>query len=252
MFISAALEGHMFTSLNQLLKIAFLLSAIDVAFVLFPVTAHAGSGFGGATDAGAAGAQTVAVLITIDKSTQQMTVSVNGVDTYQWPVSTGRPGYSTPSGTYTATSMNEIWYSKQWDNSPMPHAIFFKKDGHAIHGSYEVKNLGRPASHGCVRIAPKNAAILYALVAENGLQNTRVVLTGATPGGEYNDGEYYDAEDEASPHSEYKAARGQTGPRYVGRSASVPNYVGSPGYNRYYYGTQGTNGSPWPSFFPHW
>jgi hypothetical protein len=66
----------------------------------------------------------------------------------------------------------------------MPHSIFFMKDGHAIHGSNDVKNLGKPASHGCVRISPENAATLYTLVAESGLENTRVVLTGVTPGGE--------------------------------------------------------------------
>src|SRR6516164_5659718 len=123
------------------------------------------------------------VVINIDKSKQEMTVLVDGIEKYQWPVSTGRAGYSTPSGTYTATSMNEIWYSKEWDNSPMPHSIFFIKDGHAIHGSYEVKNLGKPASHGCVRISPENATTLYALVKQNGLENTQVVLTGVTPGG---------------------------------------------------------------------
>ena len=125
------------------------------------------------------------VLISINKTNQEMTVSLDGIEKYHWPVSTGRAGYSTPSGTYTATSMNEIWYSKQWDNSPMPHSIFFMKDGHAVHGSYEVKNLGKPASHGCVRISPENATTLYALVEENGLENTQVVLTGVTPGGEF-------------------------------------------------------------------
>ncbi len=77
----------------------------------------------------------------------------------------------------------------------MPHSIFFMKDGHAIHGSYDLKNLGRPVSHGCVRISPENAATLYELVKENGLENTQVVLTGVSPGGEY------------------KVARGQTSPR---------------------------------------
>jgi lipoprotein-anchoring transpeptidase ErfK/SrfK len=124
------------------------------------------------------------ILINIDKSRQEMTVFVDGIEKYTWPVSTGRRGYSTPSGTYTPTSMNEIWYSKQWDNSPMPHSIFFMKDGHAIHGSHEVKNLGKPASHGCVRISPANAAVLYTLVKENGMTNTQVVLAGTTPGGE--------------------------------------------------------------------
>jgi lipoprotein-anchoring transpeptidase ErfK/SrfK len=125
------------------------------------------------------------ILITINKSKQRMTVFLDGIEKYDWPVSTGRPGYSTPSGTYTATSMNEIWYSKQWDNSPMPHSIFFIKDGHAIHGTYEGKNLGKPASHGCVRISLENAATLYALVEKSGLKNTQVTLTGATPGGDY-------------------------------------------------------------------
>jgi hypothetical protein len=124
------------------------------------------------------------VLIDIDKSTQQVMVFVDGVEKYRWPVSTGKRGYSTPSGTYTALSMNEVWYSKEWDNAPMPHAIFFMKDGHAIHGSYEVRNLGKPASHGCVRISPQNATILFDLVRKAGLPNTQVVLSGETAGGE--------------------------------------------------------------------
>ena len=126
----------------------------------------------------------LAIVINIDKTRQRMRVLLNGAEKYKWPVSTGRPSYFTPSGSYTATSMNEVWYSKEWDDAPMPHSIFFTKDGHAIHGSYEVKKLGKPVSHGCVRISPKNAATLYSLVAKNGIKNTQVVLTGFTPGGE--------------------------------------------------------------------
>jgi hypothetical protein len=126
------------------------------------------------------------ILINIDKSRQQMTILVDGIEKYSWPVSTGKYGYSTPSGTFAPTSMNEVWYSKQWDNAPMPHSIFFLKDGHAIHGSHEVKNLGKPVSHGCVRISPDNAAILYDLVKTNGMENTKVVLAGVTPGDESN------------------------------------------------------------------
>lgn len=221
----------MFIFLKQLLRIGLLFTAVDAALVLSPVTANAGSGFRSAMDAGATGGNKAAVLVNIDKTSQQMTVYVDGVERYEWPVSTGRAGYSTPSGTYTATSMNEIWYSKQWDNAPMPHSIFFIKDGHAIHGSYDVKNLGRPVSHGCVRISPKDAAILFALVEENGLENTRVVLTGVTPGGEYKV-----AEDEASLRGAYKVNRGQTSPRGVKPSVGVPHYDGS----------KVDNGSPWP------
>src|SRR5499426_2334794 len=121
------------------------------------------------------------VLITIDKSAQQMLVSVDGVRRYTWPVSTGRSGYATPSGTYTPFRMEKDHFSKEWDDAPMPHSIFFTPKGHAIHGSYETKRLGSPASHGCVRLAPANASKLFALVKEEGLGNTKVVLTGQAP-----------------------------------------------------------------------
>jgi len=124
------------------------------------------------------------VLVNINKANQTMTVTLDGVQRYEWPVSTGLRGYTTPSGSYTASSMNEIWYSREWDNAPMPHAIFFTKKGHAIHGTEETKKLGRPASHGCVRLAPENARALFALVKANGLENTQIVLSGDTPGGE--------------------------------------------------------------------
>ena len=127
---------------------------------------------------------TASILVNIDKAEQRMTVFIDGVQQYDWPVSTGGPGYATPSGTYSARSMNRMWYSRQWDNAPMPHAVFFTKEGHAIHGTQEVKRLGSPASHGCVRLAPQNAATLFGLVEEIGLENTQVVLAGLTPGGE--------------------------------------------------------------------
>jgi TonB family protein len=110
-----------------------------------------------------------------------MTVFVDNLERYTWSVSTGLPGYETPSGTYPARSMTKLWYSKQWDDAPMPHAIFFTKEGHAIHGTDETQKLGSLASHGCVRLAPKNARTLFALVTEMGLENTQIVLNGETP-----------------------------------------------------------------------
>jgi lipoprotein-anchoring transpeptidase ErfK/SrfK len=117
------------------------------------------------------------VLITIDKSAQQMTVRVDGGLRWTWPVSTGRRGYDTPSGRYTAFRMEEEHYSEEWDDAPMPHSIFFTTRGHAIHGSYETKRLGTPASHGCVRLHPANAEKLYALVERTGVTNAKVVVT---------------------------------------------------------------------------
>jgi TonB family protein len=124
------------------------------------------------------------ILVVIDKPMQEMKVFVDNVQRYTWEVSTGLPSYDTPSGTYTARSMNEIWYSKQWDDAPMPHAIFFTKKGHAIHGTDETKKLGRPVSHGCVRLAPENARTLFALVKEKGLEDTEIVMNGETPSSE--------------------------------------------------------------------
>lgn len=178
-----------------------------------------------------------AVLIKIDKTKQKMTVFLDGVEKYIWPVSTGRSGYSTPSGTFTATSMNEVWYSKEWDNSPMPHSVFFMKDGHAIHGSYEVKTLGKPVSHGCVRISPQNAAALFTLVKEKGLKNTEVVLAGVTPGGEYKVAKSAEPHsDQASPgwqeNNENYYAQPQWRRGVFEGSASSPYDNGSQGYFR--------------------
>ena len=123
------------------------------------------------------------ILITVDRSTQRMTVNVDGVQRWVWPVSTGRGGYATPAGSYTAFRMEEDHYSKEFDDAPMPHSIFFTKLGHAIHGTLDARHLGSAASHGCVRLSTANAAKLYALVEEQGLPNTKVVITGATPSG---------------------------------------------------------------------
>jgi hypothetical protein len=130
---------------------------------------------------GTANSASAAVLVTIDKTTQRMTVSVDGERRYTWPVSTGRSGYGTPSGSFKPFRLEKDHYSKEWDNAPMPNSIFFTSRGHAIHGSYETRRLGNPASHGCVRLSPANAATLFALVKNQGLGNTKIVLTGEAP-----------------------------------------------------------------------
>jgi hypothetical protein len=120
-----------------------------------------------------------AVEIDIDKDTQTMTVAVDGVAKHRWPVSSGLPSYETPNGSYKAFRMEEDHYSKEWDEAPMPHSIFFTRKGHAIHGTDVVKRLGSPASHGCVRLSRENAATLFALVKAEGVLNTTVTLSGS-------------------------------------------------------------------------
>ena len=118
------------------------------------------------------------LVITINKVSQKMTVTLDGDTVYKWPVSTGAPGYETPSGTFRPFRLEKEHYSNEWDDAPMPHSIFFTAGGHAVHGSYHVKSLGRRASHGCVRLHPDNAAKLFALVKKTGMSNTRVVVKG--------------------------------------------------------------------------
>jgi L,D-transpeptidase catalytic domain len=127
----------------------------------------------------ATGAAQAKVAITIDKDNQQMTVAVDGVARYHWPVSTGIPSRETPNGSFRTFRMEEDHYSKEFDDAPMPHSIFFTKIGHAIHGTDSVGRLGTPASHGCVRLSRENASTLYALVQEEGVLNTTVTLTGS-------------------------------------------------------------------------
>jgi hypothetical protein len=119
------------------------------------------------------------VDITVDQSAQMMTVAVDGVERYRWPVSTGIPSRATPDGTFRAFRMEADHFSKEFDDAPMPHSIFFTKIGHAIHGTDSESRLGTPASHGCVRLSKANATTLYALVQQQGVLNTTVTLTGS-------------------------------------------------------------------------
>ena len=116
------------------------------------------------------------VVVQIDKSSQRMLVSVDGARRYNWPVSTGRDGYGTPSGTFHPQSMARHYFSKKYYNAPMPRAIFFYY-GFAIHGTNDISRLGGPASHGCVRLHPSHAAALFALVERNGPRNTRIEIS---------------------------------------------------------------------------
>jgi hypothetical protein len=128
---------------------------------------------------GCAGA---AVVINVDKSSQKMSVEVDGEPRYEWNVSTGRAGYGTPNGTYHPERLEREWFSKKYYDSPMPYSIFFSR-GFAIHGSYEIRHLGGPASHGCIRLHPSNAAKLFALVQKEGVGSTTIVVSGSNPAG---------------------------------------------------------------------
>ena len=116
------------------------------------------------------------VVVQIDKSSQRMAVRVDGSTRYNWPVSTGRRGYGTPSGTFHPQSMARRYFSRKYYNSPMPHAIFFYH-GFAVHGTNDISRLGGRASHGCVRLHPSHAAALFALVKRDGPRSTRIEIS---------------------------------------------------------------------------
>ena len=121
------------------------------------------------------------LLIYIDKSAQQMTVIKDGRAVFRWPVSTGIAQYDTPDGDFRPFRMEKDHFSKEWDDAPMPYSIFFTKEGHAIHGTNHT-SIGRPASHGCVRLSVAHAEELWQLVTLEGMNKTKVVLTGEIPG----------------------------------------------------------------------
>ena len=124
-----------------------------------------------------AGQATAATVVAkIDLSQQRMKVYVNGVAKHSWPVSTARRGYRTPIGTFRPGRMHVRYFSKKYNKSPMPWSVFFH-GGYAIHGTNALKSLGHPASHGCIRLHPENARLLFTLIKANGKANARIVIT---------------------------------------------------------------------------
>ncbi len=104
---------------------------------------------------------------------QQMTVKVGGKTKHTWTVSTGKKGYPTPRGTYRAKRLEPVWFSTTFNDAPMPNSIFFV-GAYAIHGTYATGSLGKPVSHGCIRLAPGNAAKLFGLVKQHGKRKTYI------------------------------------------------------------------------------
>lgn len=117
------------------------------------------------------------LLFDIDLGKQRMTVTERGTVKHTWPISSGREGYRTPTGSFRPQWMAKMWYSKQYDDAPMPHSVFFN-GGIAMHATQSTGLLGRPASHGCVRLSPANAETAYKLVSSHGKGMTRIRVFG--------------------------------------------------------------------------
>jgi len=116
------------------------------------------------------------LVASVSLDTQTMTVSQDGIVTHEWKVSTARQGYSTPVGSWSAKWLSRNHRSRKYDDAPMPFAVFYN-GGYAVHATFETKRLGRPASHGCIRLHPENAATFFSLASRYGLSNTRIVVS---------------------------------------------------------------------------
>ena len=115
------------------------------------------------------------IVARVSIGTQTMHVYRDGMLLYEWPVSTARPGAVTPTGEWLGQWLSRNHRSSIYNNAPMPFAIFYSGN-YAIHGTYEISRLGRPASAGCVRLHPDNARILFSMVQAEGPRNLRVVV----------------------------------------------------------------------------
>lgn len=116
------------------------------------------------------------ILAHIDISEQRLHLYVDGKKTETWKVSTGKNRGWTPTGTYKPYWLNRHHRSSLFRNAPMPYSVFFKGD-YAIHGTNQIKRLGTPASHGCVRLHPKHAAVLFKLILKRGKAKTAIRIT---------------------------------------------------------------------------
>ena len=135
-----------------------------------------GLALAGGLTAAAPRAALAQIEVHISKATQTMDVTVDGAHYATWRVSTASSEYRTPSGTFRPRRLEKVWFSRKYDDAPMPHSIFFL-GGYAIHGTNSVRALGRPVSHGCIRLAPGNAAALFNMVRERGMRSTRIRIT---------------------------------------------------------------------------
>lgn len=161
------------------------------------------------------------LIVDINLTTQRMVVTENGKSRYIWAVSSGAYGYATPTGTFRPSWMSKLWYSKQYDNAPMPHSIFFK-GGAAIHATSSIHLLGTPASHGCVRLSPSNAAKLYTMVSQHGKERTRISVHGR-------------AKYTAPPIARLRPQRYASNPYYDGGFYPPPRYAYPDEASRRYY-----------------
>lgn len=128
-------------------------------------------GIGGVVEASA---ETIVAKVSLKQ--QRMRVYINGKRKFTWRVSTGKKGWETRRDRYTPFALTPYYYSDKW-KMKLPFLVSISDDGTAIHGTTLTSRLGRPASHGCIRLSIPNAKKFYELVSAHGMWNTEVIVT---------------------------------------------------------------------------
>jgi hypothetical protein len=195
------------------------------------------------------------VSVRVDIAGQRMQVTTSDGESYNWAISSGRKGFRSPNGLYRPTRLEKNWYSRKYGGA-MPNAVFFR-GGYAIHGTTAVGALGRPASHGCIRLHPANAAKLFALVRKHGAGRTTIALNGAAP-----DNLSKFAKASGGAKTKIATAKSKTKPGAIAQNRKAPNWdaardqillrpalpAGAYGYQPYYpsgYYPQAPSGGYW-------
>lgn len=83
------------------------------------------------------------VLIKIDLDSQRLSATKASGESVVWKISSGRSGYETPAGHFSVMRMERDHHSDEYDQAPMPYAMFFSPRGLAIHGTFEKALDGR-------------------------------------------------------------------------------------------------------------
>ncbi|HEX6660507.1 MAG TPA: L,D-transpeptidase family protein [Sphingomicrobium sp.] len=105
------------------------------------------------------------VLVYVDLTRQIATVYRNGFRIAVTTVSTGRPGFATPTGVFTILQRDANHHSSKYNDAPMPFTERLTWQGVALHAGGLP---GYPSSHGCVHLPLQFAKLLFGIESLGG------------------------------------------------------------------------------------
>ena len=137
-----------------------------------------------APESAPATARRASLRLHADISQRQLHLYSNGELVRSYPVAVGTAADPTPRGTFSIRKLvwNPAWVppDEKWAKNKTAKApgekgnpmkvvkIFFREPDYYIHGTGEVSSLGKAASHGCLRMAPSQAAEVGQYLMDHG------------------------------------------------------------------------------------